>query len=158
MRKPWNRISLPVYSISSNVGDNHNMHICTYVSAVSMEPKHYMVAVYHGTKTLELINENPRFLLQLLSEEQYPLVRLLGQQTGHKIDKISRLQKRDLLEYYKGFYHLKEALSIIELETINKISGGDHDVFICNVISYQNLKEGEPLTTSFLRHKKIIRA
>jgi flavin reductase (DIM6/NTAB) family NADH-FMN oxidoreductase RutF len=123
-----------------------------------MEPKRYMVAVYHGTKTLEIINENPRFLLQLLSEEQYPLVRLLGQQTGHKVDKISRLQKRGLVETYNGYFHLKEALSIIELEIINKISGGDHDVFICELVSYRNLNAGEPLTTSYLRHKKIIRA
>ena len=158
MRKPWNRISLPVYSISSKYGEIHNMHICTYVSAVSMEPKRYMVAVYHGTKTLELINQNPRFLLQLLSEEQYPLVRLLGQQTGHKVDKISRLQKRGLIEMYNGFYHLKDALSIIELEIINRIAGGDHDVFICELVSYRNLNEGEPLSTSYLRHKKIIRA
>jgi flavin reductase (DIM6/NTAB) family NADH-FMN oxidoreductase RutF len=158
MRKPWNRINLPVYSISSNHGEKHNMHICTYVSAVSMEPKRYMVAVYHGTKTLELINENPKFLLQLLWEEQYPLVRLLGQQTGKKVDKISRLQKRGLIDVYNGYFYLREALAIIELEALNRISGGDHDVFICDVVGFRNLKEGEPLTTGFLRHKKIIRA
>ena len=43
MRRPWNRVDLPVYSVSSRLNDQHNMHICTYVSAVSMEPKRYMV-------------------------------------------------------------------------------------------------------------------
>jgi flavin reductase (DIM6/NTAB) family NADH-FMN oxidoreductase RutF len=158
MRKPWNRVSLPVYSISSSDGENHNMHICTYVSAVSMEPKQYMVAVYHGTKTLDLITANPRFLLQLLSVEQYALVRLLGQQSGHKVDKISRLLKRGIIEKHLDFYRLKEALAVVELEQVSRVAGGDHDIFICKVISHQNMHEGEALTTGVLRDKKIIRA
>ena len=39
MKKPWNRINIPVYSVSSKYGEKQNMHICTYVSAVSMQPK-----------------------------------------------------------------------------------------------------------------------
>ena len=40
MKRPWNIIDLPVYSLLSNdVNGNINMNICTYVSAVSMKPK-----------------------------------------------------------------------------------------------------------------------
>lgn len=158
MRKPWNRVSLPVYSVSSCAGDEHNMHICTYVSAVSMQPKRYMVALYEGTKTRELVERNGHFLLQLLHEEQYPLVRHLGQQSGHSKNKLTLLRKRQKVDVYGSFYYLKEALAIIECKVIDTMEGGDHKLFLCEVLSQRNIRDGKPLTTGWLQEKKIIRA
>lgn len=158
MRKPWNRIDIPVYSVCSKNGHEENMHICTYVSAVSMKPKRYMVALYDGTKTKALVEQNGHFLLQLLAQEQYKLVKHLGQQSGHKKDKLALLRKRDQVAEYQGFTYLKEALAIIECKVINTIDGGDHKLFICDVVSWKNLNEGHPLTTRYLQEKKIIRA
>jgi len=90
-KKPWNRINLPVYSRSSRFGDTYYMNICTYTSAVSMQPKQIMVAIYNDTKTLEIVNKSPKFVLQLLAAEQYRMVDLLGKKSGKNIDKISRL-------------------------------------------------------------------
>ncbi len=95
-KKPWNRVDLPVYSVSSK-GITDNMHICTYVSAVSMQPKRMMVALYAGTRTLANVTKSRHFVLQLLHEDQYRLVNQLGKLSGNNIDKISRLQKRNLL-------------------------------------------------------------
>lgn len=158
MRKPWNRIDIPVYSVCSKNRHEENMHICTYVSAVSMKPKRYMVALYDGTKTKALVEQNGHFLLQLLAQEQYKLVKHLGQQSGHKKDKLALLRKRDQVAEYQGFTYLKEALAIIECKVINTIDGGDHKLFICDVVSWKNLNEGHPLTTRYLQEKKIIRA
>ena len=77
-KKPWNRINLPVYSISSRFDTAYNMNICTYTSAVSMQPKQIMVAIYNDTKTLEIVDNSLKFVLQLLSAEQYRMVNLLG--------------------------------------------------------------------------------
>jgi flavin reductase (DIM6/NTAB) family NADH-FMN oxidoreductase RutF len=133
------------------------MHICTYVSAVSMQPKRMMVALYHGTKTLENALANPHMVLQLLAAEQYNLVNQLGKQSGHAIDKIARLQKRQLLHTWRGFYILREALAVMELRAVHQAHGGDHRLFICDVLSHKNLKNGDPLTTQILHEKKIIR-
>ena len=52
MKRPWNIIDLPVYSLLSNdMNGNINMNICTYVSAVSMKPKIYSIAIDFKTKT-----------------------------------------------------------------------------------------------------------
>jgi len=157
MKRPWNRINLPVYSVSSKHNDEHNMHICTYVSAVSMTPKRMMVAIYKGTKTLELVTSSKHFVLQLLAESQYNLVKLLGQSSGFKIDKIARLNKRKLIDNWKNYLVLKDALAYIELETIDTIDGGDHVLHICDVSSFYNNLPGEPLTLNLLREKGIIR-
>jgi len=156
-KKPWNRTSLPVYSVSSKTEENENMHICTYVSAVSMQPKRMMVAIYHGTQSLANLTTKPHFILQLLAAGQYNLVNQLGKQSGKNIDKIQRLQKRKLLAEWNGFKILKDALAVIELLAINRMEAGDHCMFLCDVIAYKNLNNGLPLTTTILHEKGIIR-
>ena len=157
MKRPWNRVNLPVYSLSSKNAGQENMHICTYVSSVSMQPKRMMVAIYNGTKTLELAGKEKHFVLQLLAVQQYNLVKLLGQSSGNSINKMERLDKRKLLSNWKGFKVLNAALAYMELKAISISSAGDHVVFICDVISFCNNLPGEPLTLNILRDKKIVR-
>lgn len=155
-KKPWNRVNLPVYSVSSR-GSRPNMHICTYVSAVSMQPKRMMVALYHGTQTLANVETDPHFVLQLLAQHQYRLVNQLGKQSGKTTDKIARLQKRQLLTEWNGFAILKEALAVMELRAIQQMEGGDHRMYLCDVLAYKNLHDGQPLTTQILHDEGIIR-
>lgn len=133
------------------------MNIITYASAVSMQPKRMMVAIYHGTQTLINAETNPHFVLQLLAADQYNLVNQLGKQTGKTINKIQRLEKRKLLTDWNGFIILKDALAVMELQAINQMEGGDHRMFLCDVTAYKNLNDGEPLTTTILHEKGIIR-
>jgi flavin reductase (DIM6/NTAB) family NADH-FMN oxidoreductase RutF len=157
MKRPWNRVNLPVYSISSKNGMQENMHICTYVSSVSMTPKRMMVALFNGTKTLELATDEKHFVLQLLAEQQFKLIKLLGQSSGNTINKIQRLEKRKLIGTWKNFKVLNEALAYMELKAISMSDAGDHVIFICDVISFYNNLPGEPLTLNLLREKGIIR-
>ena len=133
------------------------MNICTYISAVSMQPKRIMVAIYDNTKTLELINKNPHFVLQLLAATQYRLVDLLGKKSGHVVDKITKLEKRQLITVWNGFNILNEAVAVMELKVINTISGGDHTLFLCDMLAYKNLNDGIALTLDDLRKHKLIR-
>lgn len=149
-------MNLPVYSVSSK-GTKPNMHICTYVSAVSMQPKRMMVAIYHGTQTLENVDQEQEFVLQLLDEGQYNLVNLLGKQSGKKIDKISRLNKRKVLTEWEGYQVLQKALAVMLLKVVGNMDAGDHKMFLCDVVSYKNLNEGKALTTGLLGEKGIIR-
>ncbi len=155
-KKPWNRVDLPVYSISSKGAEFDNMNIITYSTAVSMKPKRFICAVYKNTKTLENVRLNGQFVLQILSDSQYALVRLLGKQSGNKINKIEKLSKRNLLSEWKGFKILKEALALMEMKVIHEMDGGDHVCFLCDVVAYKNLNDGKELTLNILSEKKII--
>jgi len=156
-KKPWNRVNLPVYSISSKALGQHNMHIITYASQISMQPKRFICGIYDGTKTLENVETSGEFVLQLLSNTQYRLVDLLGKKSGKTIDKISRLQKRNELDSWNDFYILKNALAVMHLKVLNSFDGGDHKCFLCDVVSYKNIQEGDALTLDTLRHHKMIR-
>jgi flavin reductase (DIM6/NTAB) family NADH-FMN oxidoreductase RutF len=157
-KRPWNRVNLPVYSISSSDGKgHHNMHIITYATQISMQPKRFVCGVFHGTQTLANIQQYPFFVLQLLSAHQYRLIDLLGKKSGKDTDKIARLEKRKLLTQWKTYLVLKEALAVIELKVINSFEGGDHAGYVCEVTDYKNLREGPPLTLDILREHKMIR-
>lgn len=148
---------MPVYSVSSRHGEKQNMHICTYVSAVSMQPKRFMVALFKGSLTLEIVEQNQHFVLQLLEEKQYRLVDLLGRKSGRDIDKIALLKKRKITTDWKKFIVLQNALAWMELTVISSIDAGDHMMMLCDLVSAKNVREGNPLTLDTLREKKLIR-
>ena len=156
-KKPWNRVNLPVYSISSKAAGNSNMHIITYASQISMQPKRFICGIYQGTQTLINVEASGEFVLQLLAATQYRLVDLLGKKSGKKIDKISRLQKRNELAEWNGFHILKNCLAVMHLKVVSSFEGGDHQGFLCEVLAYKNLNEGETLSLDTLRKHKMIR-
>ncbi len=155
-KKPWNRVNLPVYSISSEANGKGNMNIITYATAVSMVPKRFICAVYRDTRTLSNVLTNPHFVLQLMSDDQHSLVKLLGKQTGKKTDKLARLQKKEALMQWNGFAVLKDALALMEMKVLSHFEGGDHICFLCEVTAYKNCRDGNVLTLDTLREKKII--
>ena len=157
MRRPWNIINQPVYSLlSEDSSDKINMNICTYVSAVSMKPKIYMLAIYYNTKTYKnLINSNYA-VLQLLSKDNISLVRALGKKSGLKINKDLYLRKKHLIKW-KGYDVLDNLCALVELKKNNVIKNhGDHAIFFFDVISFKSIKKEDILTTNDLINKKII--
>ncbi len=84
------------------------MNICTYVSAVSMKPKRYIVAVYHQTQSLQNIINSKTAVLQLLGKQYLPLVNTLGKKSGRHYNKETYLRKKKLLEVWND----KSILSI----------------------------------------------
>jgi flavin reductase (DIM6/NTAB) family NADH-FMN oxidoreductase RutF len=159
MKKAWNIPSLPVYSLVTKGNTGYNMNICTYVSAVSMIPKRYCVGVYKGTMSLENAQSNQEFVLQLLHRDQFRLVRILGQKSGLKFDKIAYLNSKKKLETWDEFPVLKDAMSYIRLKVIENLDAGDHIVFLCDVLKTKTINDCREvvLTTGILSNKKIIR-
>jgi flavin reductase (DIM6/NTAB) family NADH-FMN oxidoreductase RutF len=156
-KKPWNRVNLPVYSISSKTDTNQNMHIITYVTAISMQPKRFICGIYHGTQTLENVEKSGEFVLQLLADHQALLVNLLGKQSGKTVPKIQRLEKRKEIVMWNDYPVLKNALALMKMKVLTYMDAGDHKAFLCDVTEYQNMNEGQALTLDHLREKKLIR-
>jgi flavin reductase (DIM6/NTAB) family NADH-FMN oxidoreductase RutF len=156
MKKPWNIVNAPIYSLATFANGMLNMNICTYVSSVSMKPKRYMVAVYHNTKTLEQLQSTEFAVLQLLHTSQSKLVRTLGQKSGFNYDKAKYLSKTKQLCEWQGMPVLSEASALIALKKIDAQPAGDHDMYLFDVVAYKTLSE-EVLSINDLREKKLIR-
>lgn len=159
MKKIWNRPDHAVWSLVTRGKDGvFNMNICSYVTAVSMKPKVMLVAVYGGTKTGDNIAIGEMVRLQLLSESQATLVRLLGQQSGRKIPKLARLKKRDCLAYQADWPYLTAAVGYLDLTITQLLTVDlDHDLALCAVMSHRNLSQAPILTTTYLKDKKFTR-
>jgi flavin reductase (DIM6/NTAB) family NADH-FMN oxidoreductase RutF len=67
------------------------------VIPVSMNPKHYIIALYHDTQSLENWQSSHRGVLQILSPTHSSLVRVLGKKSGKTYDKMVYLSKKRLL-------------------------------------------------------------
>ena len=79
MKRPWNIVNPAIYSlVSYDKNINLNMNICSYVSAVSLKPKLYMIAIDYSTKTYENLKQNSVVVLQLLSKSHIKIIRKLG--------------------------------------------------------------------------------
>ncbi len=159
MRKIWNRPNMSVWSlVTLDQQGIPNFNICTYVTAISMEPKQMMVAVYKGTKTLENITSQKQGLLVLLSEELAGVVRVCGQMSWHSRNKFTRLQKRFEFAYHKQYPYFTRAAGYMEVTCSDFIeTGGDHILVPMQVVAVQNLHEVPLLTTDYLKAEKIIR-
>lgn len=156
MKKPWNLPDLPVYSLATYGEDGFNMNICTYVSAVSMKPKRFMVAVYEGTKSLENMLATDFAVLQLLHASQSNLVRPLGKKSALNYDKQNHLHKKNALAEWGNYTVLKDAAAWMLLSKLDSIPAGDHRMFLFDVVRHTVNIPGPLLTLDLLREQKII--
>jgi flavin reductase (DIM6/NTAB) family NADH-FMN oxidoreductase RutF len=159
MRKLWNRPDLPVWSMVTKDETGHsNLNICTYVTSISMKPKRILVALYRGTKTLENIEKTQHGLLQLLSEELAPVVRVCGQQSGYAMNKLARLQKRYTFNEHAGLPYFETAAGYMELRFTQLIDvHGDHVLGVATVVKACNLHDVPILTTTYLKNNHYTR-
>ena len=156
MRRPWNIINTPVYSLATYINGHANMNICTYVTAISLKPKMYAVAIYHNTKTIQNMKNSATAVLQLLSKPQSRLVRTLGKKTGLNYDKHQFLKQKACLTTWQRHEVLKDASAYILLEKINRQTTGDHDLFCFSVQHYKTQSENDILMFRDLIAQRII--
>ncbi len=156
MKRPWNIPNLPVYSLATYHEQKVNMNICTYVSAVSMNPKRYMVAVYHQTKSLFNIQQSNTAVLQLLNKDHVSLVNTLGKKSGYHYDKQSYLAKRKHIAKWEGLPVLTNCAAWMKLKTLWAKNAGDHTLFLFDVVTFKTNHENI-LTLDDLRERKLIR-
>ncbi len=158
MHKPWNIPNLPVYSLATYSNERKvNMNICTYVSAISMQPKFYAIAIYENTQTLENILVNPIAVLQLLHPTHISLVKKLGKISGLDFDKHKFLQEKGYLTCWEGLCVLKNTSARVLIKKETSLQTGDHYLHVFRTLKYQSYT-AEYLDTQTLRDKRIIRA
>jgi flavin reductase (DIM6/NTAB) family NADH-FMN oxidoreductase RutF len=156
MKRPWNLADLPIYSLATYDGQKVNMNICTYVSAVSMKPKRYMVAVYHNTQSLDNILKSKTAVLQLLGKQHILLVNVLGKKSGQRYDKQAYLIKKKQLEIWNDKKVLSGCAGLMEVEKLWSKEAGDHTMFLFDVKRFQTNHENV-LMLDDLRERKLIR-
>ena len=156
MRRPWNIIDTPVYSLATKANGQVNMNICTYVTAISMKPKMYAVALDPQTKTYENVCRGDRAVLQIMGQSQINLVNTLGRKSGLSLDKESYLERRNLLVNWKNTPVLREAAALISLEKLGSQPTGDHELFWFKTTGYRSIHENILMFQQLIANKVIL--
>lgn len=156
MKRPWNIGDHPVYSLATCHRDELNMNICTYVTAVSLTPKIFAVAIELGSKTEALMRRSSISVLQSLAPTHIPLIKLLGRTSGHEIDKGETLRRKKKLTSWKNYSVLDGIAAAVELEKMDHLQTGDHQLFICRALRAHTFHP-DVLMLSHLRERKLIR-
>lgn len=157
MKRPWNIVDMPVYSLATYIGGNVNMNICTYVSAVSMKPKLYMVGIDYSTKTYEWLENTNHAVLQILHQDHQSLIQLLGKTSGKKMDKQEKLEQKNQLSSWNGYRVLGGACGYLLLKVKERANiGGDHELFYFEVEKSSTKKEAGVLMFQDLIREGII--
>ena len=156
VRRPWNIIDVPVYSLATYKADDINMNICTYVTAVSRKPKQYAIALENGSRSLEIMNERVHCVLQLLTNDHIQLVRILGKRSGKTFDKKGYLLKNDELTTWHNFPVLKHCAAYLWLKKIDESEVGDHRLITFGLEKFTTRSEDNILMFSQLVKQRII--
>lgn len=157
MKKPWNLINPPIYSLASYNGEQVNMNICTYVTSISMKPKCYAIALYENTQTLALALRSTEVILQLLSTEHLKFIKTLGYKHGGLYDKQAYLTKNQALTVWQNRWVLANASAYLWLKKSSITPIGDHHLGIFEVLKYQTNSHQEILTLDHLRAHHLVR-
>lgn len=117
-----------------------------------------LVALYNGTKTLENVTKTKRGILQLLTEELAPVVRICGKMSGQSVNKYDRLLKRYSMSEHDGAPFFTAVAGYMELSftTLTQIDG-DHVLAVARVVSSKNCNDAPILTTDYLKEHKFTR-
>jgi len=159
-------ISVPVYSLATtfkratdiDLNSKPSMNIVTFATPVSVNPRLYMISLYHGTMTRDAFLSNKYAILQLLDKKQKDLVPILGKRSGYdykqgydkqiecseraypwiKLDVGERQWNADLggdaKKAFQGMKLLPDCQSYIQLELMDTMEAGDHEMVLCRVL------------------------
>lgn len=144
-----------VHSITTVAGGRRNANIVTWLMQTAMGGKVLAVALYKVDYTIELVRQSGLLNVNLLAADQTGLIRKLGQQSGRDKDKFRNLPHA-LDE--RGCPYLTDAIGYVQCRVLHSTDGGDHELFVCEVLKQVTLNpDKEVMTLNQLREKKMVR-
>ena len=118
-------------------GAPHGLTISS-VAAVSLEPPLLLFSIGHGSALLPMFCAAGRFGLSILSEEQRDLSDRFARKGHDRFDGVAWRAGAS------GVPLLDGALAQIECSLYNRVTAGDHDIFIVEAVA-AHFHSGEPL-------------
>lgn len=155
MRRLLKYKNYDVHAITTVAGERRNANIATWVMQTAMDGSRLAVALYKVDYSIELARESGQLNVCLLAQEQTGLIQKLGRQSGRGRDKFVRLPHA---MDERGCPYLTEAIGYVQCQVLDSIDGGDHELFVCEVLKQVVLNPDKTvLTNNYLKEKKIVR-
>jgi flavin reductase (DIM6/NTAB) family NADH-FMN oxidoreductase RutF/rubredoxin len=151
--KAFFKMSYGMYVVCSKDGDKVNGQIANTVTQVASEPALIAVAINKKILSLEYIDKCKVLTVSILAQDT-PLsfIGNFGFKSGRDIDKFKGI---DYTTQETGVPIVTDnALAYMEAKVIGQTDAVTHTVFVCQVISAEVVKEGEPMTYAYYHEVK----
>jgi flavin reductase (DIM6/NTAB) family NADH-FMN oxidoreductase RutF len=124
----------PVAIVLVTDGQRRNAMTVSFFSEVAHHPTSLWVSISASTCTHRIISETHRFSLAVLHVKQKALALACGTVSGRDHDKCSGL---DVIETPSGFLFLRGCLSSTACLVRDRVTVGDHTLFIADILEGQ---------------------
>ncbi len=125
----------PVVLVTAQYRAQPNVMTAAWVTPISLDPPRVALAIHPSRLTHELIGKSEYFALNIVTVEYLSAVHLCGSVSGRDLDKFARaaLHPIDALEIDVPV--IEEAAAHIECGLVGRLSLGDHDLFVGDVLA-----------------------
>ncbi|MFC1610337.1 flavin reductase family protein [Myxococcota bacterium] len=138
------KLSLPVTVVTVGRGGAENGLTVSWVCPVSFEPLQLMISIDKKHFSVEFLDSTESFVVNVLAKGQEKLAAHFAKQSFSDQDKLENISTR---ESESGGAILTEALCYFDCEVKAKHDHGDHTIYIGQVVSAEDLNQGEPMTS-----------
>ena len=140
----------PLVVVTAAAGGRRSGQVAVTAHGASIVPERprLTVALWKENLTHDLAQASGALAVHLLRDDQDALVYHFGLQSGRVMDKFSGL---DYELGTTGTPLLRDCLAAFECRVVNRMDGGDHTVFLGDVVNSLGEGEGSPLWWRDLR-------
>jgi flavin reductase (DIM6/NTAB) family NADH-FMN oxidoreductase RutF len=126
-----------IASVMDGAGVPHGLTISSFTS-VSLDPPLILVCVGHLVTSIDVFRAAPHFGISVLHESQREIAQMFARKGE---DRFGALKWRPGVT---GAPLLEGALAEMEIQVVRRISAGDHDIFIGEMVRGA-VRDGKPL-------------
>lgn len=147
------KISYGLYIVSAGDNTAGNAFVSNTVFQITAEPARFAASCNKDNYTSEFIKKHKAFAVSVLEQDTDATVMgHFGFKSGKNTDKLKGM---DVLYGETGVPIIRNnALAYFEFKVSDQIDMGTHWLFIGDLISAGNIKEGAPLTYAYYRDNK----
>ena len=141
-RRAMGRFATGVTVITTRLGDDLHGMTANAVTSLSLEPMMVLVCVDKAADTHDILSKAGVFAVNILNREQAELSDRFARK---EFDGAHGLEKVPHTFAVTGSPIIDGALAYLDCRTAMEHHGGDHTIFIGEVVEARELSEGEPL-------------
>ena len=141
-RRAMSRFATGVTVITTRLGDELHGMTANAVASVSLDPLLVLICVDKSADTHDILAQAGKFAVNILAIEQEEISRSLATKKGERSTKLDGVPHRFGVT---GSPLIEGSLAYLDCLTVKQYEGGDHTIFLAEVVDARESGEGEPL-------------
>jgi len=142
----------PVVLVTSKYGEKENIVTLAWTTPVSHDPPRVAICIHKNHFSHELIEKSKEFVINVPGKELLEKVHFCGTTSGREVNKFKEFKLTPLKAKKVNSPLISECFAHLECKVIEIYPGGDHSIFLGEVVSAQ---VEEKIFTDFLDIEKI---